>query len=124
MDIGTSNTMSFPLDALVALVQKHCNYDGDSPGLIRQRLWQTRRRWTYLVRYDTQERLVGFCDYDMSHDGIVHLRKIIALQPGVLASMVRELKTTLNWKQVYFYRSKYAKWKHHGKPWRLRHAMA
>lgn len=116
--------MSFPLDVLVEFIQCHCNRDGDSPSLIRQRLWETRKRKTYLVRYDTQERLVGFCDYDISYDGIVHLRKIIALQPGVLALMVNELKHSLPWKRVYFYRSKYKSWKHHGKPWRLRHAMA
>ena len=115
--------MEFPFDHLTYLIATRCNHDGDFLPMIRQRLYETRKRNTYRLRVDAQGRVVGFVDYDISHDGIVHLRKLIASSPGILWAMVRDLKSSLSWKRVYFYRALRG-WRHHGKPWNLRHALA
>ena len=108
---------------IATLIQQQCNLDGDSIVVIQARVWETMRKGTYRLRYNTQEEIVGYADYDLTPDGIVHVRKIVALQPGVLLSMVSELKRTLPWKRVMLYRAKYKEWRHHGRPWRMRNAM-
>jgi|SRR3990167_8089112 len=114
----------FDREELTTLIAQRCNRDGDSLPMIRQRLYDTFKRRTYVVRFDSTEHLIGWLDYDITFDGLVHVRKIIARSPGVLTSMVGELKARLPWKRVYFYRAKLNRWRHHGNPWSLRHAMA
>lgn len=109
------------MDELVTLIDRHCNNDGDTLALIRQRLYETMKRRTYRLRYDTQEQIIGYLDYDLSDDAILHIRKIIALKPGVLVSMVRKLKGELDWKRVFWYRAKSSKWIHRR---RVSHALA
>ena len=111
------------VDVLAPLIAQHCNADRDSLPMIRQRLYDTLKRGTYRVRFDEQERLIGYCDYDCSYDGIVHVRKMIALRPHILRSLVRELKTTVPWTRMYLYRAKYQQWRHHAKPRSVRHAV-
>jgi len=111
----------YQVKQIATLIEQHCNVDQDSPMTIQARVWETMRKGTYRVRYDTQERLVGYVDYDLTDDGIVHVRKIIALASGVLAALVADLKSTLPWKRVFLYRAKYHVWRHHGRPWRMSH---
>lgn len=105
------------LNTLAVLILERCNTDKDSITVIQQRLYVTLRRGTYAIRFNDQEQIVGWCDYDCSSDGMLHIRKILALQPGVLTSLVQELKARVPWKRVFFYRSKYDTWRHHGRPW-------
>ncbi len=100
------------MDELTMLIDRHCNNDGDTLSLIRQRLYDTMKRGTYRLRYNTQEHIIGYIDYDISCDGIVHVRKIIALRPGIITSLVRQLKDELPWKRMFCYRAKYNEWRH------------
>ena len=104
--------MSFPMDELTMLIDKHCNNDGDTLSLIRQRLYDTMKQGTYRLKYDTRECIIGYLDYDLSYDGIVHVRKIIALKPRVITSLIRQLRDELPWKRVFWYRAKSDKWIH------------
>src|SRR3990167_11195316 len=117
------------LDELTTLIATHCNHDKQTPPQIRQRLHDTFKTETYLVRRDAEGQVIGYLDYSISWDGLVHIRKLIALRPGLIWSMVRELRRLLPWKQVYFRRDKYVQdskqgWRHHGKPWRACYEMA
>jgi len=109
--------------ALAVLLHQRCNVDENSLSMIQQRLWQTVRLGTYRLRFNAREEIIGFCDYDCSEDGIVHVRKLLALSPGIITSLVSDLKHTLPWKRVFFYRAKYRKWKHHSRPRRIPHAL-
>ncbi len=100
------------LDKISELISKHCNVDGDSLPIIRRRVRETLSKGTYLVRYH-RDKMVGYVDYDITHDGIVHVRKLIALQPGLITDMVNTLKRTLPWKRMFCYRAKYQAWHHH-----------
>src|SRR3990167_9756216 len=111
------------VNQIAHLIKQYCNTDEDSISEIQARVWETMRKGTYRLRYDTQERLVGYADYDLSLDGILHVRKILGLTPGVLASLASELKQTLPWKRLILYRAKYATWRQHGRPWRS-HVLA
>ena len=108
---------------IALLLQRHCNVGQESLAELQSRVWEILRRGTYRLRYDTQERLIGYCDYDLTEDGMLHVRKIIGLRPGVLRSMVSDVKHSLPWKRVFFYRAKYRIWRHYGRARRIAYAM-
>ena len=100
-------------EVLARLIASRCNAARESLPQIRRRLYDTLRRGTYLVRYDGAGQLVGYADYDIRHGTIVHVRKLIALAPGVMRKLVTTLKTTLPWTRMFCYRAKYRRWSHH-----------
>ena len=106
---------------IVNLLWQYCNVDRASLSELQSMVQEMVQRGTYRVRYDTQERLIGYCDYDLTEDGMLHVRKIVGLKPGVLTSLASELKRTLPWKLVLFFRAKLAAWRHHARPWRISH---
>mgnify|MGYP001614705467 CR=1 FL=1 len=101
------------VDELTTFVHRYCNSFQKPWDYLRERVQGRVDRQTYLVRRTAAGALCGYLDYDLTHDGILHVRKVIALQPGLLRGLVREVKTTVPWRRVYFWRAKWQSWRHH-----------